>query len=622
MSLSRKVDTKSMIKGNYDYNKNHFLGLLKKYVRVPLSIIAKLNLMIFVIGFSGISVSILSHHVLKSIIDDVRTIYVDRVQPLRSLSAITDLYAIGILEDIYKIDRSGNDEDLIMIMQSIHNKILLSRNKIDLLWSEYLGTYLIPEEVSIIKDVEEAMKESDLLLDQVKISTFNTKNIADLHEFDRFFSTKFLPSVDKIYEKMGALVDLQEKEVARILAKEEVAGNFWLTLLVVFGLIMGLLVLFIWVAVRRWIAQPLSRLVQTMSLVAHDDLDVKIPCINHQNELGTVARAVAVFQNKARERLALGAERNAGRLEAVERSRLLSGLANRVEEEVGAIALTMDSTIRAMRDTTQSAATRQNLTTSRTATVSETAEGMMSSMDILGSTVDQMSLSIQEIARRATGSSVTARAASDSVDQATAQVARLVAAAEQIGNIVDLISSIAGQTNLLALNATIEAARAGDAGRGFAIVATEVKSLATQTATATGDIARRVSEIQTETTAVAQQFQTLRQTIAQVDEASSGIAAAVEEQSSATQEIDRCMLAVRNSTQTVSGEIQSVSHQLVITGAGSIRTLWSLDDLHEVSSGLEMAISAFAKSIRGQADVAPGEPNLSANEGALLLLKR
>src|SRR5206468_7946108 len=148
------------------------------------------------------------------------------------------------------------------------------------------------------------------------------------------------------------------------------------------------------------------------------------------------------------------------------------------------------------------------------------------------------------------------RMSGEAVDQARTtndRVSELSKAASRIGDVVELINTIAGQTNLLALNATIEAARAGEAGRGFAVVASEVKALAEQTAKATGEISHQIADIQSATQESVAAIKEISGTIDRISEISSTIASAVEEQGAATQEISR------NVTQAAQGTLQVAS---------------------------------------------------------------
>ena len=178
----------------------------------------------------------------------------------------------------------------------------------------------------------------------------------------------------------------------------------------------------------------------------------------------------------------------------------------------------------------------------------------------VASAAEELSSSISEIARQvAQSSTIAGKAVEDAQADRHASSRRWRRGAQKIGDVVGLISSIAGQTNLLALNATIEAARAGDAGKGFAVVASEVKNLANQTAKATGDISAQIAEIQAATTEAVEAIGTIAQTIDELSRIAASIAASVEEQGAATQEIARNVHEAASGTQDVSIHISWAS---------------------------------------------------------------
>jgi methyl-accepting chemotaxis protein len=169
----------------------------------------------------------------------------------------------------------------------------------------------------------------------------------------------------------------------------------------------------------------------------------------------------------------------------------------------------------------------------------------------VASAAEELVSSVREISRRVDEASQITNRAVHLGTRTNEIVSGLAASADRIGQVVNLINTIASQTNLLALNATIEAARAGEAGKGFAVVASEVKTLASQTAKATAEIAAQIGTVQSGTADAVNAIQEITTVINSINDIATGIAAAIEEQGSVTQEISANMLTASNSVQAI-----------------------------------------------------------------------
>jgi methyl-accepting chemotaxis protein len=365
------------------------------------------------------------------------------------------------------------------------------------------------------------------------------------------------------------------------------------------GIVMALIALMSLGLLNLAITRGITSMTAAMARLAANDLSVVIPYSERRDEVGEMAKAVQVFKDNAVRVQALEADqKEAERRQAEQRRRDMLELANRFEQAVGEIVGTVSSASAQLEASATSLSATAERSQQLSTTVAAASEEASTNVHSVASSTEELSSSVTEISRQVQES---ARMANEAVGQArktNEQVAELSKAAGRIGDVVELINTIAGQTNLLALNATIEAARAGEAGRGFAVVATEVKALAEQTAKATGEIGQQIGSIQSATNESVDAIKAISTTIEKLSEIASTIAAAVEEQGAATQEISRNVQQAAAGTQQVSTSVVNVQRGASETGSASSQVLAAAKSLSRDSERLKVEIGSFVSTVR------------------------
>ncbi|MCJ2134973.1 cache domain-containing protein [Methylobacterium sp. J-026] len=352
------------------------------------------------------------------------------------------------------------------------------------------------------------------------------------------------------------------------------------------------------VLISRSLSRPITRLTEIMCNLAGGNLTATVEGQARSDEMGEMARAVQVFKEALIAKRQVDAAVEADSDAKMRRALALDALTKRFEAQVSALTQSVSSAATEMKATAVEMTYTAARTTEQSVRVAATSEQTSANVQTVAAASEEMSASIQEIAAQVARSSTIADRASADAAQTNDIMHGLTSDAERIGEVIGLITGIAGQTNLLALNATIEAARAGPAGKGFAVVAAEVKALAEQTAKATDQIRGQIAAIQSETRQADEAIQAIGHTIDEMRAIAMGVASAMEEQGAATSEIVRNVLQAAQGTQSVTMDIAEVRQAASETKVASGQVLSAAQELARYSSNLSHEVAAFLADVK------------------------
>jgi methyl-accepting chemotaxis protein len=418
-------------------------------------------------------------------------------------------------------------------------------------------------------------------------------NVLGNNDANRENRKAFQASIDSMVKTIRTNLDASKADIAKYQRT-----RVWQFLLIAAAGVIGLIGASLWVAVKS-ISRPLHHVTESVMRISEGAYDTAVPEAKAKDEISSLWRSIRTLRDRALEGETLKAHQQEEEMRIAENMRNeRNRIAAEFETSMGDLARRFAASSRTVADSAKSLTHAADDASARVQSVNIAAVDAANNVQNVAAATEELSASVNEINEQVTRTSQVTQLAVDEAAKTEAAIATLSTAAQQIGEVINLIQAIAAQTNLLALNATIESARAGEAGKGFAVVASEVKQLAQQTAKATDEIRSKIGEIQSATSMTVSSIDTIVKTIEQIGGLTTAIAASVEQQGYATQEIASNTNRAADGTREVTGHMAGVGDAATQTGEAAQSLLGLSSDLETRSEDLQHEVMAFVGRLR------------------------
>ena len=454
---------------------------------------------------------------------------------------------------------------------------------------EALQRVATPDVAALVQPVQTALSDYE-----TAFAAFSSARLAAA----AFYAEQMRPQLEAMQHQLDTAVESQSHDFSgsRAVAAATISGaSWWQEVLAVAALALGAGLAFV---IGRGIARPLAAMTGAMGRLAAGEHDVEIPARENHDEIGEMARAVEVFKQQAIEAARLAAEQAAARAAKERRQAAMEQHTQDFGQSISGVMASLAGAAEGMRRASEAMADAATAVHSEAHSTAGAAAKSSEDLVTVAAAVEELTSSVAEISRQVSAAADVARQAVQRAEASHGTMQGLSDATARIGDVVRLISDIAGQTNLLALNATIEAARAGEAGKGFAVVAGEVKTLAAQTAKATAEIGGQIETVRAATSDAVAAMSEIGGIIGQMDQVSAAISAAVEQQNATTKEIAASVQAVSGATASTANAMEHVVTVADKAGGISRDVLSGAAEIGREAETLRIEVDQFLDAVR------------------------